>query len=372
MKTNQDMNIPTISVDMMVNKLGGLYTSAINGGLSVKSIPSSFLWGAPGVGKSDGVRQIADKITAETGKKTCVTDVRLLLFSPIDLRGVPMADTGHQFTEWLRPKIFDLDPSEDVINLVFLDELSAAPQSVQAAAYQITLDRTVGEHRLPENTIIIAAGNRTTDKSVAFRMPNALANRMLHFQIDVDFDSWRKWAVRHQVHPLVVGYLSYDPSKLYHEPEGKEDIAYPTPRTWSFISNLLFASGITADTGYLPGDLHYLLGSCIGIGAATEFEAWCNVYRDLPSAEDIYAGKKVEYPRKTDVLYMLISSMVHYAASNTGLTRTELGNACRFASRFPMDYATVLYKDLLELPDFEKKLVMIPEFRSWMERQKRQ
>lgn len=372
MKTNQNMNIPTISVDMMVNKLGNLYTSVINGGLPVKTIPSSFLWGAPGVGKSDGVRQIADKITSETGKKTCVTDVRLLLFSPIDLRGVPMADQNRQFTEWLRPKIFDLDPSEDVINLVFLDELSAAPQSVQAAAYQITLDRTVGEHRLPDNTIIIAAGNRTTDRSVAFRMPNALANRMLHFQIDVDFESWRKWAVLHQVHPLVMAYLSYDHSKLYHEPEGKEEIAYPTPRTWSFISNLLYASGITADTGYLPGDLHYLLGSCIGIGAATEFEAWCNVYSDLPSAEDIFAGKKVEYPRKPDVLYTLVSSMVHYVSVNPELSRTELGNACRFASRFPMDYAAILYKDLLELPGLDQKLIMIPEFRSWMERQKRQ
>lgn len=372
MKSNQNMNIPTLSVDMMVNKLGGLYTSAINSGLPVKSIPSVFLWGAPGVGKSDGVQQIAARITAETGKRAPVTDIRLLLFSPIDLRGVPMADQSRQYTEWLRPRIFDLDPSEDVINLLFLDELSAAPQSVQAAAYQITLDRTVGEHRLPENTIIIAAGNRTTDKSVAFRMPNALANRMLHFQIDVDFDSWHIWAVHHHLHPLVVGYLSYDHSKLYHEPEGKEDIAYPTPRTWSFLSNLLFASGITADSGGLPRDLHYLIGSCIGIGAATEFEGWCNVYRDLPSAADIYAGKKADYPRKPDVLYALVSSMVHYALANTGLTRTELGNACRFAARFPMDFATVFYKDLLELPDFEKKLVMVPEFRTWMGRQKKQ
>ena len=370
MKSNQDMNIPTISVDKMIRRLGGLYISAINNGLPVRSIPSSFLWGAPGVGKSDGVRQIAEKITLETGKRTCVTDVRLLLFSPVDLTGVPMADSNRQFTEWLRPKIFDLDPSEEVINIVFLDELSAAPQSVQAAAYQITLDRTVGEHRLPENTIIIAAGNRITDKSVAFRMPNALANRMLHFQIDVDFDSWRIWAIRQKIHPLIVGYLSYDHSKLYHEPGGKEDIAYPTPRTWSFVSNLLYATGITATTGNIPDDLHDLIGSCIGIGAAIEFEGWCNVYREIPSARDIFAGKRVEYPRKPDVLYALISSMVHYA-STSNTTRGELESACRFAGRFPMDYATALYKDLMEIPGYDNKLIMIPEFRSWMERQKK-
>ena len=372
MKTDQNMNIPAISINMMVNKLGGLYTAAIKGGLPLKSIPSAFLWGAPGVGKSDGVRQIAEKIEAETGKKTRVTDIRLLLFSPIDLRGVPMADQDRQFTEWLRPKIFDLDPSEDVVNLLFLDELSAAPQSVQAAAYQITLDRTVGEHALPDNTIIIAAGNRTTDKSVAYRMPNALANRMLHFQIDVDFESWHIWAVRNRIHPLVTGYLSFDHEKLYHEPDGKEDIAFPTPRTWAFVSSLLYASDITASPAGLPDDLHYLIGSCIGVGAAAEFEGWCGIYRDLPSAEDIFAGKKAEYPRKPDVLYALVSSMVHYASQHNDLSRTELENACCFASRFPMDFATVLYRDLKELPGYDKKLIMIPAFRSWMERQKKQ
>ena len=370
MKTNENNSIPAISVDTMVGRLGGLYISAIKKGLSLKLIPSVFLWGPPGVGKSDGVQQIAERISRETGKRTHVTDVRLLLFSPIDLRGVPMADRDRQFTEWLRPKIFDLDPSEDVVNLVFLDELSAAPQSVQAAAYQITLDRTVGEHKLPDNTIIIAAGNRTTDRSAAFRMPNALANRMLHFQIDVDFRSWRSWALRKSVHPLILGYLSYDPARLYQEPSGKEDVAYPTPRTWFFLSNLLNTVGTEAGEG-LPEDLHYLIGSCIGTGPAIEFEGWCSVYRKLPSAEDIFSGKKVKYPKKPDVLYALISSMIHYVSANEDISRSQLENACRYAARFPMDFATVFYSGLIELPGLDKQLIMVPEFRTWLERQNR-
>ena len=227
MKSNQTMNIPTISVNMLVNKLGGLYVSAINSGMPVKSIPSSFLWGPPGVGKSDGVRQIAEKITEETGKRTIEIDVRLLLFSPIDLRGVPMADQSRQFTEWLRPKIFDLDPSDDVINLVFLDELSAAPPSLQASAYQITLNHAIGEHKLPDNCIVIAAGNRTSDRSVAFRMPHDLANRMMHFEITVDFPSWREWALQNHIHRLVVNYLTHDPAKLMRTDPGMEETVFP-------------------------------------------------------------------------------------------------------------------------------------------------
>ena len=92
---------------------------------------------------------------------------------------------------WLKPQIFQMNDSEDVVNILFLDEISAAPQSVQAAAYQITLDRVVGEHKLPENCIVIAAGNRVTDRSVAFKMPKALANRLMHFEVDGNFDSWK-------------------------------------------------------------------------------------------------------------------------------------------------------------------------------------
>jgi hypothetical protein len=98
----------------------------------------------------------------------------LLLFNPIDLRGIPTANEDKTLAIWLKPKIFQMDPSDEVINILFLDEISAAPQSVQAAAYQITLDRVVGEHKLPENCIVIAAGNRTTDMDIYEELQDVL------------------------------------------------------------------------------------------------------------------------------------------------------------------------------------------------------
>ena len=374
-----DMNIPAISVRTMVATLSSLYVSAIRSGLGPRKIPSVFLWGAPGVGKTQGVYEIAYEIGKSTGKKVTVTDIRLLLFSPTDLRGLPVkmeekvraadAKAGgdeekRQFAEWLRPKVFDLDPSEDTVNFLFLDELSACSPSVQAAAYQITLDRTVGEHKLPDNTIIIAAGNRTTDRSVAYIMPRALSNRMMHFQIEVDWDSWHKWAVRNRIHPLVTGYLSYAPSKLYCEPESKHVLAYPTPRTWQFLSDLLFMNGVTEETT-LTDAMRLLVGSCIGTGASIEFCGWCNVYRSLPSARDICEGSKAPYPRKQDVLFALVSSLVSYVSAKEGISRAELENLCRYVERFPADFKALLYSDLLEIPGMDKKLVMVPEFRTW-------
>ncbi len=136
-----------------------MYISLIRSGTPFRAFPSVMLWGPPGVGKSQGVRQIAEHITEETGKNVAINDVRLLLFNPVDLRGIPTANADKTLAVWLKPKIFQMDESTDTVNILFLDEISAAPPSVQAAAYQITLDRSIGEHRLPDNCIVIAAGN---------------------------------------------------------------------------------------------------------------------------------------------------------------------------------------------------------------------
>ena len=208
MSEAQITNIPSMNVNRLVDTLQEAYSALINGGQPLKLFPSVMLWGPPGVGKSQAIRQLATEIEQNTGKRSVVTDVRLLLFNPIDLRGIPTANADKTLAVWLKPQIFQMDPSEDVVNILFLDEISAAPQSVQAAAYQITLDRVVGEHKLPENCIVIAAGNRVTDKSVAFTMPRALANRLCHIEIESSAESWHNWAVANGINQMVTGFLS--------------------------------------------------------------------------------------------------------------------------------------------------------------------
>ena len=173
---------------------------------------------------------------------------------------------------WLKPKIFQMDPGNNVINILFLDEISAAPQSVQAAAYQITLDRVVGEHKLPDNCIVIAAGNRVTDKSVSFKMPKALANRLLHIEIEGSFESWRKWAVKVGINEKVLGYLSFRNDRLFGFDATNDDLAFPTPRSWEMVSSILNNVEDNVAT------MHPMIAGLIGSGPAIEFRTWCKVY----------------------------------------------------------------------------------------------
>lgn len=356
---NQNLNIPNVTVSGVVDMLSLLYTNAITNGTSFKKLPTPFLWGPAGIGKSEAVVQLGEKLEKATGKHTEITDIRLLLFSPVDLRGVPVADEHKKFSNWLMPRIFDMNSSENNINILFLDELSAAPQSVQAAAYQICLDRKIGEHKLPDNCIVIAAGNRTTDQSVSYKMPKALCNRLMHFNIETNYKVWLEWAVANDIDSRIVGYLAFDNSKLCVEPESS-DMAYPTPRSWSFVSNLLKNSN---------GDMsviHPLICACIGTDTALEFEAWVNSCTKLPNVEDVLNGRTNQYPTSYDALLAFTSSLVSAIRGRSAkITMQELENACAYVNKFPTDFAMTFYKDLNAIPDIRLKLMKCPASQLW-------
>ena len=354
-------NIPSMNINKMTDTLGEAYTKLINTGIPVFTFPSVMLWGPPGVGKSQGVRQIAKIIENNTKKKVKVTDVRLLLFNPIDLRGIPTANADKTLAVWLKPQIFQMDPSDEVVNILFLDEISAAPQSVQAAAYQITLDRVVGEHKLPDNCIVIAAGNRTTDKSVAFKMPKALANRLLHIEIEGSFKSWKAWAIRSGINPKVVGFLSFRQSYLMGFDLSSDDLAFATPRSWEMVSNIL--NNVSDDVEKMYG----LISGLVGTGTAVEFRTWTKVYDQLPAIEDIFDGKSPILPQNTDAMYALASSMVAYARAHKDEMK-RITNSIIYADRMPPDFSAMLLKDYMYIEkDYKKKLIGIPEFNRWLQ-----
>ncbi len=354
-------NIPCMPVGQMADKLGRAYSTVINKGLPVRTMPSVMLWGPPGVGKSQAVRQIAREIKEQTKKDVNVTDVRLLLFNPIDLRGIPTSNAEKTLAIWLKPQIFQMDPSDKIINILFLDEISAAPQSVQAAAYQITLDRVVGEHKMPDNCIVIAAGNRTTDKSVAFKMPKALANRLMHIEVEGSFRSWREWAVASGINSKVIGFLSFRQSYLMNFDAGSEDLAFPTPRSWEMVSNLL--NGVNDDID----DMYQLISGIVGSGVAIELRTWEKIYKDLPSLEDIFDGKMPEMPKNTDALYALTASMTEYAREHKDDT-VRIANSIRYADRMPPDFSAILLQDYIYIDkDYKQKLMTIPEFSKWLQ-----
>ena len=353
-------NLWSMSVNRLVSLLSEAYYNEYKKNrLNMTNFPSVMLWGPPGVGKSQGIKQIAKNLERLTGLEVHVTDVRLLLFNPIDLRGIPVANKNNNSAVWLKPKIFQLNPFE-CINILFLDEISAAPQSVQAAAYQLTLERKIGEHSLPENTIVIAAGNRVTDKSVATRMPKALANRLLHIEVESDVSSWLSWAIENDINEKVFGYLSQNRYQLFKFDVDSDELAFPTPRSWEMVSRVI---------DNFNGDhikSYPLIAGLIGRPLALEFKTWCSIYKDLPNIDDIFSGTEINIPKKPDELFALVASLTS-RAKEYKYDAIKIGNSINYASRMPIDFTELLLQNYSLLDkDYDSFLKQIPEYQSYV------
>lgn len=242
-----------------------------------KSKRPVFLWGPPGIGKSE----VVSDITEELGGY--MVDLRMAQMEPTDIRGIPYYNKDNSMMDWAPP--VDL-PSEELasqypIVVLFLDEMNSAPPAVQAAGYQLVLNRRVGKYALPDNVVIIAAGNRDSDKGVTYRMPMPLANRFMHLEMRTDFNSWQNWAVNKGIHKDVVGYLSFAKQDMYDFDAKSSSRAFATPRSWTFVSDILENEDTMDDD-----TLFNLVAGSVGYGLATKFMAHRRISSKLPNPLD--------------------------------------------------------------------------------------
>jgi len=261
-----------------------------------------FLWGPPGIGKSE---LVAD-ITQELGGY--MIDLRLGQMEPTDIRGIPFYNKDLGKMDWAAP--IDLPDDEFAsqypIVVLFLDEMNSSAPSVQAAAYQLILNRRVGKYKLPENVVLVAAGNRESDKGVTYRMPTPLANRFIHQEMKCDFASWQEWAVQHDTHKDVVGYLSFAKQDLYDFDAKSASRAFATPRSWSFVSEILSDEDSDDDT------IMNLIAGTVGEGLAVKFMAHRKVAGRMPKPEDILSGKVDTLDvKEVSAMYSLVISMCY-------------------------------------------------------------
>jgi hypothetical protein len=261
-----------------------------------------FLWGPPGIGKSELVADIAQELGGY------MIDLRLGQMEPTDIRGIPFYNKDSGKMDWAEP--VDLPTKEFAsqypIVVLFLDEMNSAAPSVQAAAYQLILNRRSGKYFLPDNVVMVAAGNRESDKGVTYRMPTPLANRFIHQEMRVDFASYQEWAVNNNIHKDVVGYLSFAKQDLYDFDPKSASRAFATPRSWTFVSQILEDEDGDDDT------IMNLIAGTVGEGLAVKFMAHRKVAGRMPKPEDILSGKEKDLNvKEVSAMYSLVISMCY-------------------------------------------------------------
>ncbi len=255
--------------------------------------------GAPGVGKSQLIRQIGKK----HGYK--VIDVRLAQMSEVEIGGLIYPNESRTKTVWLSPEILPDEERDGAKTILLLDEITSCTKRVQVAAYQLILDRRVGQYQLPEGCFVVALGNREDDEGVYIQLAAPLADRFEIHYIEPDFNSWlNDYAIPFGVHPYVVNYLRFKPAALHNQVPGEEAMVFATPRSWDRVSEILkYDSDVTN-----PVISNKIIGN-VGLKEGSQFVEYCKKNANLVTPEDYLSGKK-NAPTKPDELNMLMNGMI--------------------------------------------------------------
>lgn len=283
------------------------------------------IWGPPGVGKSQAIQQVAEEL------KLDFIDLRLSLLNPIDLRGLPFINKETHRAEWLTPDFLP-NGKNKTKGILFLDEINLAPFSVMAAAYQLILDRKLGEYKLPDGWIVIAAGNRIEDNANVTKFPAPLANRFIHHEVEHNIDDWISWAIANSIHPQIISFLGKMPQHLIRMPKSGEK-SFPTPRSWANASIL--------------HTLGYRIDSSVGDGVAAEFYAFLKVYDKLPDLLSILTGKKQPSidTKQLDILWALSIGLVTMAEAE------HVDNLLKYiGDKFPKEFEVLTILNLAKKP----------------------
>jgi hypothetical protein len=296
------------------------------GSLIEQRVPT-FLWGAPGIGKSSIVKQIAKS------RGVGFIDLRLALMDPTDLKGIPFYDKESHTALWAPPAFLPRDGE----GVLFLDELNSAPPSVQASAYQLILDRKVGEYELPDGWAIVAAGNRDSDRGVTYRMPSPLANRFVHFEMDVDVEDWRLWAYGSGVDERVLSYISYKNEHLFTFDAKNDTKSFATPRSWAYVDSILktnMPKSLLLDT----------ISGAVGRDVGVSFLSFIKVIDRLPYINEILETSNGEYSDEVDVLYALSGGLVSTFLRDKSDEKLE--NLLRYTLDLKAEFAVMIVQDL--------------------------
>jgi len=310
------------------------------------------LWGPPGVGKSQMVVQVAEK------NNIPVIDIRLSQMEPSDLRGIPFKNG--ESVEWAVPAMLPNAERHGEKGILFLDEITSAPPSVSAAAYQLILDRKLGNYEVPQGWAIFAAGNRQGDRGVTYTMPAPLANRFSHYEVDVNLDDWVAWAWEHHINDRVIGFLRFRPDLLFDFDPSHNPVAFPSPRSWEFAHNALHKFEDHADL--LLGTLQ----ACVGPAAGVELNAFIESLEQMPDLDAIVAGEKVSSPKKIDLQYAVAAALVGRAirAKNESDAQQVMGNILKYARSFRQkEMGVMMVSDMHRAVGDD--IFAVPEFADW-------
>jgi hypothetical protein len=284
------------------------------------------LWGPPGVGKSGVFKTVAQR------EGVPVVDMRMVIRDSVDLHGVPFVEGG--LTRWAAPAELPQEGRDGKRGILLLDELAQAPIPVQNAALSLLWDRFIGEYKLPDGWVVMAASNRVEDRAGAGKTTTTINNRMTHYEVTPDLSDWCVWALRNQVRIEVVSFLRFRPEFLHKFDAKSTERAFPSPRSWERVSRLI-AVGMDRELE-MP-----TISGTVGKEAAAEFSGSLRIFRSLPALDTILSNPgTAPIPEEPSARYAVCTGLARRLDSN------NVGQIVVYGRRLPNEFQALMVRDM--------------------------
>lgn len=304
-----------------------------------------FIWGPPGVGKSDIVAAVAKTRDIQ------LIDIRMSLMAPTDIQGFPVFDRE---SNTMRFVPLDQLP-RDGEGILFLDEMNSATQATQAAGYQLILNRSIGAYNLPPGWAIIAAGNRAGDRAVVHNMPSALANRFVHLEMEADHIEWDQWAAQNDVSSLTRAFIRFRPGLLHSFNPDTNEKAFPTPRSWVFADQVM---GNSAEQKLSPSVRMQLIQGAVGKAAGGEYLAFCDIAASLPSVSEVNMNPETApLPVEPAAQYAIVTAL------EKATTVSSFERLMKYITRMSTEFQTLYVRGVVTT---QRDITRLDHYTAWV------
>lgn len=350
-------NLPSITVDT--------FTKIVEMQFKEGNFRPIFGLGKGGIGKTESIMELAKEKL-----KIGYIDIRLLLYSETDLKGIPYPSVDHKRTIWLQNDILPTAERDGEKGILVFDEITSCSRSVRTAAYQLLNERRLGEYVLPDGWMIVCLGNGEEDGGDYQGMEGNFVNRCSVFNVVPDVEAWKMWAHNHNVNPLVTGYVSWKPADLHsYNPDSETEIAFASPRSWTAVSNILNVNEFSVDDTVMCSRIQSNLGTRVG----QQFIAFCKFKDKTVDPNRIICNGEKPVIEQQEVLYITISSVVKIVGdqimrdikTSGGVQQTTinaLANALNWILGLRKEYAVMGFKDLVGYePNTMRAVILTPQ-----------
>lgn len=345
--------------------------------LAKHATPMMF-WGPPGSAKTQGIHGAVKDTIEKHGLRVGIIFTYLSAYDAVAVRGMPVVDRERRLTDWYPQSAF---PSEDLCNqydvvVWVLDELSAAPKSIQPPIYRLLQEGQIEGYKVPRNVLMIAAGNDKDDRAIAIDMSSAMANRIVHFDVRPSLDAWKNWGlrtfthlvdgVRTHIHPMVIAFHNSNDGEYLHKMDTETMgmmKGFPTLRSWEKVSDDLYKY---ANASERMRELRVI--GHVGQEAGAAFNTFYRIHDKLPDADRILNGEIRDIPEEDHLKYAVLSNLVVHLMKKCNAERIEnffsyITEATKH--RKEMGYMAVSDAFRAGGRQFIKELRMVDSWREW-------